>query len=258
MSGPSHRSACTTGAADFPAHCMTLGPACRNRTVRPSILSVLVEPSVKYEAFAGTALVRPSWFAATRPSGTIRTPSRRASASMAASKSTGAARFSTLLILGMSYSPCPARRNWPALTRRDSAWSTASRLPRSRKSLGVHTHLPLPCADTLFTILSAMRVTSSHPSHGPLGCQNSSLNFLPPQGRSKRCRIRRCETDTGSWATTRPQRGLSAPPPSASGRTSPLIRFLVPTRVPDVRVPMIGGASVDAPDHVARRAPRLL
>ncbi len=188
MSGPSHRSACTTGAAGFPTHCMTLGPACRNRTVRPSILSVLVEPSVRYEAFAGTALVRPSWFAATKSSGTIRTPSRRTRAAMAASKSTGAARFSTVLILGMSYSPRPARRSRPVLTRRDSAWSTASRLPRSRKSLGVHTHFPLPWADTLFTILSAMRVISSHPLRGAPAGQNFRVNFLPSQGRSRRCR----------------------------------------------------------------------
>ena len=102
LPGPSHRSACATGAAGLPAHRMTLGPACWNRTFRPPIVSVLVEPSVTYEAFAGTALVRPSWLAATRPSGMIRTPSRRSSAAMAASQSTGAGRFRMALILGKS------------------------------------------------------------------------------------------------------------------------------------------------------------
>ena len=73
----------------------------------------------------------------------------------AASMSAGAGRFSTPLNLGMSYRPCPIRRSLPALTKRDNAWSTASRLPRPRKSLGVHAHAPGPRSATPLVILSA-------------------------------------------------------------------------------------------------------
>ena len=55
---PTHLSAYTTGAAGFPAHRMTFAPACRNRTVRPSILSVLEWPLVTKLTVAGTAFVR--------------------------------------------------------------------------------------------------------------------------------------------------------------------------------------------------------
>ena len=164
---PSHLSACTTGAAGLPAHTMTSGPACRNWTVQPPISIVLEWPSVTKQTLAGTALVRPNWFAATEPCGMIRTPSRRVSAAMAASKSTGAGRrFSISLSLGISYSPRPTLRSRPALTNRDKAWSIASRLPRSKKSFGVHTHRPLAWAQTRFKISSAKPFTELHPSTG--------------------------------------------------------------------------------------------
>ena len=44
--GPSQRRACTTGAEDFPAHAITLGPAWRRYTVRLPILTFRVAPSV--------------------------------------------------------------------------------------------------------------------------------------------------------------------------------------------------------------------
>ena len=186
---PSHLSACTTGAAGLPAHTMTPGPACRNWTVQPPILIVLEWPSVTKQTLAGTALVRPNRFAATEPCGMIRTPSRRASAAMAASKSTGAGRFSISLSLGISYSPRPTRRSRPALTSRDKAWSMASRLPRSKKSFGVHTHRPLACAATRLRISSAKPFTELRPSTGLSSYrrQKSSKCFLLDLRLSDRC-----------------------------------------------------------------------
>ena len=102
-------------SAGLPVHCMTLGPAWRNRTVRPSILRALEWPSVTKLILAATALVSPNWFAAAKPSGMIRTPSCRATAATAESMSTGAGRISNLLILGLSYRPWPTRRSRPRL-----------------------------------------------------------------------------------------------------------------------------------------------
>ena len=75
-SGPSHRSACASGADGLPAHCITLGPARRNRTVRPSILTVkphiivlksTIIPAETTEGLAGCLMPRPvaspRWFA---------------------------------------------------------------------------------------------------------------------------------------------------------------------------------------------------
>ena len=115
----------------------------------------------------------------------IRTPSRRASAAIAASRWTGAERFSTLLNLGASYKPWPTRRSRPALARRDMAWSTASRLPRSRKSFGVQTQPSLSWMDTLCMIVSAIPVIGQRPSRSDdsrHACQKSTLFTLLCQG----------------------------------------------------------------------------
>ena len=99
--------------------------------------------------------MRPNRLASTKPSGIRRALYRLASAFTTASKSTGAGCFKIWLLQGQSYKPRPTRRSWPLRVRRDKAWPTAARLPRSKKSLGAHTHCPCSHVCTRRIILSA-------------------------------------------------------------------------------------------------------
>ena len=120
-----------------------------------------------------------------QPSGMIRTPSRRASAAMAASSSTGAGRFNTLLILGMSYRPWLTRRSRPRLGE------TRQGLINGLAAAEVHevlrcAHPPSAIVDghPLHDIIGDSRhwITSLAVGRGPHFCQKSTLLNLRCQG----------------------------------------------------------------------------
>ena len=93
----------------------------------------------------------------------------------------GRSSFSALSNFGKSLYP---------LTRRDNAWSTASRLPRSRTSFGVHTYVPLSCVATRSMILSAMRVIASFPRYARgKGISSSDVGESPMDHASSPVRI---------------------------------------------------------------------
>lgn len=84
------------------------------------------------------------------------------------------------------------RRSSPAFARRDSARSTAARLPISRKSLAVHTQCPLcPLALMRHMILSATSLTStSSPAMQPAWRLRTSIGFEAVFPRSRRVAVR--------------------------------------------------------------------
>src|SRR2546421_1349473 len=104
----------------------------------------LLRPSVRKTTFAGTWSDSPSRFAAYAPVGCSRVPALPANA-LATLSTLGAVTPTMGCCRGTSYSPRATRRTVPAAAIRESALSTASREPRSRKSVGEKTQ-PFPRA----------------------------------------------------------------------------------------------------------------
>src|SRR5438105_10604897 len=123
---------------------MFRGDVCLSTMSRLPSRTRLLRPSVRKTTFAGTWSDSPSRFAAYAPVGCSRVPALPANA-LATLSTLGAVTPTMGCCRGTSYSPRATRRTVPAAAIRESALSTASREPRSRKSVGEKTQ-PFPRA----------------------------------------------------------------------------------------------------------------
>src|SRR6266511_3108756 len=123
---------------------MFRGDVCLSTMSRLPSRTRLLRPSVRKTTFAGTWSDSPSRFAAYAPVGWSRVPALPANA-LATLSTLGAVIPTIGCCRGTSYRPRTTRRIVPVAAIRESALSTASREPSSRKSVGENTQ-PSPRA----------------------------------------------------------------------------------------------------------------